>query len=139
VSTDPGHALQLAIVPRLKAQVADIASRVYDTVATNIAGEVTATFPYLQIGDDQVLPDDAECVDGSEIYVSVHVWSRAVGWLEAKKIAGQVRDALHLASLTITGHNLIEIRFRDARLLRDPDGKTRHIAMTFRALTEPVD
>jgi Protein of unknown function (DUF3168) len=133
VSLSPSYPMQVAVVDRLKKQVSLVSGRVYDEPPS------TFEFPYLTIGDDQVLADDAECVDGSEVYVTIHVWSQAVGWPEAKKVGDQVRDALHLADLTLAGHRLVEMRFRDARPLRDPDGKTRHIVITFRALTEPAD
>jgi hypothetical protein len=37
----------------------------------------------------------------------------------------------------LDGHSLELLHFQDARALRDPDGLTSHVAMTFRALTQP--
>jgi hypothetical protein len=41
---------------------------------------------------------------------------------------------LHAASLTLENHYLLQIRHAETLYLRDPDGKTAHAAMTFRAL-----
>jgi hypothetical protein len=129
-SVDPSLALQGAIVNAL--------------VAANVAGgrildqpPIDAVYPYVTIGEGQVLADLADCYDGSECFLDIHVWSRAVGYPETKRIADQVRGVLHDADLVLDGHSLELLHFQDARTLRDPDGLTSHVAMTFRALTQP--
>jgi hypothetical protein len=130
MSVDPSLALQGAIVNALAAANI-VGGRVYDQAPLD------AVYPYVTIGEGQVLPDLADCYDGSESFLDIHVWSRAVGFPEAKRIADQVRGALHDADLILDGHSLELLHFQDARALRDPDGLTSHVAMTFRALTQP--
>jgi hypothetical protein len=127
---DPSLALQKAFVAALRGQT-DAAGNVFDQVpASN-------PFPRVTLGEGQSIGDFADCIEGTESFLAVDVWSRAVGFPEAKRIGDQVRSALHDAALVLDGHRLVLIEFQDARALRDPDGLTSHIAMTFRALTEP--
>jgi len=128
--------LQKAIVARLKADAgvtAIVGQRIYDSVPTN------ATFPYIAIGPDQTLPSRADCYDGSVVVFQVDGWSRAVGLVEAKRISEAVREALSDAPLTLTGYRLIDLAFEESRVFRESDVLTSHAAISFRALTEPVN
>lgn len=114
-----------------------IEDRVFDKVPVDTAGKITARFPYITIFDMQVLDDGADCIDGEEVFIDIHVWSRGVGTVEAKQIAAAVKRVLDGADLDLgNGAALVDIRFQDARFLRDPDGLTTHSVVTFQALTE---
>ncbi|AZO77486.1 MULTISPECIES: DUF3168 domain-containing protein [unclassified Bosea (in: a-proteobacteria)] len=126
---DPSLALQGAINTRLRAQVTAVGNRVFDRVPADVA------FPYIELGEFQTLDDGAQCHDGQEVFVTLHVWSRAVGQVEAKTIAGVVRGALHEAELSLgIAWQFLEIAHQDTRYLKDPDGLTSHAVLTFRAL-----
>ncbi|WP_341989759.1 DUF3168 domain-containing protein [Azorhizobium sp. AG788] len=99
----------------------------------------TDPMPRIVIGEGQELPNRADCMDGREIYLDIHVWSHAVGQVEAKTLTAAVVAALDDVDLTLTGHVLDLLRFDGARYLRDPDGRTSHAVLTFRALTHPDD
>lgn len=130
MSVDPSLALQGALVARLKGAT-DAGNSVYDTVPTS------NPFPRITIGEGQTIGDFADCYNGSETFLDVDVWSQAVGFPEAKRIADQVRGLLD-DTMALTGHSLEIFEFQNARYLHDPDGLTKHIAMTFRALTQPT-
>lgn len=126
---DPSLALQGAINTRLRAQVPAVANRVFDRVEASVA------FPYIELGEFQTVDDGAQCHDGQEVYVTLHVWSRGIGQVEAKTIAGAVRGALHEAELNLgAAWQFLEIAHQDTRYLKDPDGLTSHAVLTFRAL-----
>lgn len=126
---DPSLALQGAINTKLRTDVAAVAGRVLDRVPANVV------FPYIEIGDFQTVDDGAQCHDGVEVYATLHIWSRAVGQVEAKTIAGAVRGSLHEAALDLgSAWQFIEIAHQDTRHLKDPDGVTSHSVITFRAL-----
>lgn len=130
---DPSAALQKAIVAHLKADAlvtTVLAQRVYDRVP------VPPIWPYASIGPAQALEDDADCVEAFEVFQQVDVWSEDPGFLEAKEIAGMVRKALHGAELALDGFVLNEIRVRNIRYLRAPDGLTSHAVIDIRALLE---
>lgn len=133
MSLDPSRDLQKAIVAALKAD-SDVTNlvgqRVYDAVPSG------ATFPYITIGGDEVTQDDAECLEGYEVFSQVDVWSRAVGQPEMKQIAGAVRYALHDAVLTLDDYALVSLQHEITRYLADPDGSTHHAAVSLRALID---
>ena len=74
--SDPCAELQVALRAALKADAQLQALfgpgkpvKVYDVPPVN------AATPYLVIGEDSFTPDMAECIDGAEVAVTVHVWS----------------------------------------------------------------
>jgi hypothetical protein len=136
---DASYELQLAIVGRLKGfqELAElIGGRVYDDVPRGPDRQVTATFPYVSFGPDQVIPEEFGCITGSEIFIQLDAWSRAAGFAEVKKIANAVRLALHNHDLPLTDNALVSFEFDGRRIFRDPDGKTSHAVITFRAVVE---
>ncbi len=126
----PAISLQKAVVSALTSVLGSV--RVYDRVPAH--GD---QFPHVVIGEGQALPNLADCMNGREHYLDVHVWSRAVGQGEAKEIAATVEACLHDADLILEGHVLDIITFDGARFLRDPDGLTSHAVVTFHAFTQP--
>lgn len=130
-------ALQGAVVAALKADAgltALISSRIYD------APPQDAVFPYVEIGEIQLVDDGAECFDGAaEAYVTLHVWSRSVGRPECHRIAEEIRGCLHYAGLDLGAeYDLIEITYRDLRVFRDADGVTSHGVVTLHALIDEI-
>lgn len=128
--SDPGLEIQKALVTALKATGGvGTGDRVYDRVPA------VPVFPYIRVGDDQVIGDDLDgCEDLSEVFCRIHVWSRAVGKPEAKTIAGAVRTRLKSAALTLTGFTVDLAEFVQAQHLDDPDGLTTHSVVEFRFL-----
>lgn len=128
--SDPALALQGELVRALKANGGvGTGARVYG------AGAVpnTPDFPYVTLGgEDQVLGDDVECADLSEVFVRIHAWSRTVGFPEVKAIAGAIRAAIKNATLSLSGFTVNEIEFVQTQYLQDPDGLTRHAVTEFR-------
>ena len=137
--TDPSLALQAAFVAAIKALNTEAGARVYDRVPKSNGTIASGTFPYVALGTGSVLNNQADCYDGSDVSLTVHVWSRAVGWPEAKRIADAIRTGLNNAELTLTGHTLELLTLDRVDYLNDPDGLTSHAALTFRALTQPQD
>ena len=139
--SDPALALQGAIIATLKAAAGVttlVSTRVYDNPPSVSPGAV-ATFPYVTIGEAQSIPQRADCIDGTEHFVAVHAWSRAVGFTEVKRIASAVRAALHEAEPAVTGYRLIDLAVQDTRFLRDPDGATSHAVIQMRAVLDAID
>lgn len=131
--SDPSLELQAAIVAVLKGNSPPIAgARVYD------AAPVGAIFPYVTLGDCQVLPDKAECIDGVEVYPQIDVWSRGVGYGEVKLLAKSILLLLDDIPLSVVGFNTVVFEVQDVRYLRDPDGLTRHAAITFHGILTPA-
>ena len=130
--SDPSLPVQKAMVGAMRdAGVAG--GRVYDEPPDPV------TFPYVTLGETQVLPDKADCIDGSEIFPVVDVWSRATGFPETKTVVSQVLAALDdQTGITVDGFQLVIFEFQDVRYLRDPDGLTRHGVVTFHGRLQPL-
>jgi hypothetical protein len=133
--SDPSLELQAALVAALKASGAlpsVVGGRVYDAVPAS------AVFPYVSLGDMQVIPDKSSCIDGVEIYPQIDVWSRAVGYPEVKTITKAVLAALDDQPLVVAGFNVVVFEVQGVQYLRDPDGLTRHAAVTLHGILTPA-
>lgn len=107
-------------------------ARAYDRVPPN------PPFPYITIPDGDVIDNGNTCEhDAFEVYVDLQVWSRAVGNVECKTVAGVLRDVI-MAGLTITGWVATVIDCERILHFMDPDGETARSRATFRFLIEPA-
>ena len=94
---------------------------------------------YIEIGEGQEIPDLAECIDGTEVYFDIHIWSRVDrSFADAKKIAATIWDCLKNATLTLSENKLLLIERENQQHMRDSDGISLHVVLTLRALTEPA-
>jgi hypothetical protein len=137
--TDPSLDLQGAVVKALKADAgvkAIVGAGVFDTVARKPDGSPNVAFPYIALGDMQMLPELAECTNAATNFVTLHLWSRAVGFPEVKQLGAAVIKALHDTTLTLASGSLQSLLLNSSRYLRDPDGLTSHAVLTFEALTD---
>ena len=127
---DPSGPLQIATFTALNGV---ISCPVYDRVPPN------AAFPYVTIGDVDVMEDAADGYDGDYAMVNVHVWSRAGGTMEAKTIAGAVRAAMSVL-LDASAHcvRVVTFLYERTRYLDDPDGVTKHAVVTLKYGVEPL-
>ncbi len=105
---------------------------------TNVFDRVpdSSPFPRVTIGPWQSIPDDADCYEGTESFVQVDVWSRAVGFPEVKGIADDIRDALHDGDLSVTGHTVEMMTVESIDYSRDPDGLTNRARISLRILSQ---
>lgn len=151
--TDPSADVQRAIFAALRGDAQLIAwfassarekpaeaPRVFDRIpADPTTGRWIAAFPFLHIGggDDQVIDDSAQCEDSAECLAPVHIWSRAVGSIEAKELAAHVIRILD-DEIAITGHRVISHRISDARGVDSGDALTTHRVVTPAYVTSPL-
>ena len=95
-------------------------------------------YPYVLIGEATARPGEADSKDSDafEQTLTIHTWSQYRGLKEVKQIMAQIVSALDQASLTVTGHNLIQAQFEFSETFLDPDGLTRHGVQRFRVTTQ---
>lgn len=90
------------------------------------------TFPWIEIGDRQIIPDDTVGLSGGtdggvSDFFDVHVWSRGyAGKKEAEDILDAIHGQLHGVALAVVGRASALAWIRNVRILRDPDGITHH-------------
>jgi len=138
--SDPAFAIQVALVGRIASLATEAGERVYDDVPseeqrTSDTGEA---WPYISLGNGQMVPVDEECFDRSSTYIDVNVWSRDLGFPQAKRIAGAIRAAVHEQELAIAGHVLDRMRVENINYSRDPDGMTRRARIELLIETHPA-
>ncbi|CDZ43193.1 Hypothetical protein NGAL_HAMBI1146_59660 [Neorhizobium galegae bv. officinalis] len=138
--SDPSLEIQIALAGRIAGLATEAGGRVYDDVPPepDRIAATGAAWPYVSFGNGQLVPIDEECFDRSTTFIDVNVWSRAVGFPEAKRIAGAIRMALHEQDLVIQGHVLDRMRVESIDYLRDPDGKTRRARISLSVETQPA-
>lgn len=124
-----GLSVQGAIFAALNGD-SNITAGVYDFVPAN------AAFPYIQIGEIDRQPEDAQGAKGLEQFVTIHVWSDRRGKKEAQEIQGQIYDCLHRQTLAVSGFVLMLLQSEN--IITDPDGLTRHGISRYRILTMEV-
>lgn len=126
-----GTQIQKAIHDALKAAPSVAGGRVYDHVPEG------AAFPYVEIGDEQILDDGNTCDDGWEVFADVHVWSRSVGYPETKGLIAAIVPRL-VRITAITGFTVIAVEVENTRVFRDPDGSTSHGVISVRFVITPA-
>jgi len=107
-------------------------ARVFDDVPPG------SDFPYITLGQASVTDWSTSSDTGFEHRLTLHAWSRYDGRREVKEIMAQMHGLLHDAALTLVNHTLVNLRFIFSDVFRDPDGRTYHGVMRYRAVTEPV-
>ncbi len=117
-------ALQLWLYQRLTApQIAGV-SGVFENKPQG------CRYPFIQIGESDLVPDDAQGAPGASYAITLHIWSREGGKGELKTIMGEVYERTHNADVELdgldTGFSFVE----HVRDFDDPDGRTQHGVMT---------
>lgn len=138
MSESAGLDVQEAIIGALRADPT-IQSLVGDRVWDQVKNAVP-TFPYITYGgDDEMFPevDPSDCADVVELFIQIDAWSTTFGQVEIKRIAGAVRLALNGAEFELDDHAMIvPVRHVITRYLPEPDGLTKHAAITLTTQVE---
>ena len=135
-----GPELQTAIYGALlAANICD--GRIYDQVPPekDRAAGSGASFPYVTIGDEQVIDDGNTCGESWDVMADIHCWSRPASGskVEVKTLRATIVAALN-TNLSLTGFVVVSAKLETARSLRDPDGKTEHDVITMRYQIDPA-
>lgn len=130
-------ALQAAVHAALSVDAAFTAlagtpPRLYDDVPPRPA------YPYVTFGQSSERDWSTGTDPGTEHVLTLHVWSKAAGRMEAQSISAAIQSVLHDAALTLSGHRLVNLRHELSEARRDSDGETIHGLVRFRAVTEPL-
>lgn len=123
MASEPSLEAQRLAVLRLRA-TAEVTSLV---PAANIFDRNSRpeVFPCIVLGTGQTIADGADCIDASEVFLDVHVWTEENTMAECKSIVGAVRRALDEYEAERDGYSCF-FNFENAVFLRDPDGLHSH-------------
>ena len=111
-------------------------SAITTTLGCGVYDEVIEgnTYPFISLGEETTIDYSTMTAVGSETTINIHIWSQYKGSKQTKEIMDKIHDLLHDIDLTVTGFNLINLRFEYSDIMRDTDGVTRHGVMRFRAI-----
>lgn len=106
------------------------------TLGAGVYDEVLegASYPFVSLGEETAVDYGTKDLVGGETTINIHIWSQYKGAKETKEIMDRIHDLLHDSNLSVSGFNLINLRFEYSDIMRDPDGVTRHGVMRFRAI-----
>lgn len=129
--TDPALAIQRALIDRLRGQT-DARDSVFDTPPAD------GIWPRIVLGPSQSRPERADCYDGTETFVDLHIWSRDVGYVQVKTIAGQVRGLLDDWDMPLDGHVCDLALIEDVRFLRGEAPHVSRAIVTLKIQSQPA-
>lgn len=93
----------------------------------------TQRFPYIEIGEPTINPNDTKNTIGENIVFVLHTWSDYNGYGETYDIMNLIYAALTDQPLTMLGGFVVQrIDSEGKNMFKDIDGKTRHGVMNFR-------
>lgn len=130
---DPTLAIQAAVVAALKAYAplsALVGAKIYDRVPPTVVP------PYCHLSGWQEIDEGTECMDASEVFFDVQVFSTAVGRPECANIAAVVKKALNRLQPTVTAHTNVEIQHNSTIYFTESDNLTSRAVVSFRALVD---
>jgi len=126
--------VQDAVLAALKADAALMAliGGVFDWVPED------QPYPYIVIGEAIETPDNSHDSHGSNLVITLHVWSKYRGYAQALTIAARVRALLEHRPLTVAGHRHVATYYVSQQTITDPEppGDIRHVPISFRVLTQ---
>lgn len=131
---DASWTLQRAVFARLDGDAAlkvDITG-VYDQVPSG------ARYPYISLGASSTRDWSTKTYAGQDHRFDIHIWSKARGHGEVKRLMEHVARLLDDADLMLDGHELIALRFDFGQVLKEPQGPVHHAIMRYRALTHEI-
>lgn len=91
-----------------------------------------AAYPYVLIGEDTNAEWDTDDRRGVESAITVHIWSIQRGRKETQIIQRKIYEALHQASLSVTGYQFVVCYFVTETTLLDVDGLATHGVSKYR-------
>lgn len=97
--------------------------------------------PFVVIGETTANNYHTSSGDAQEHTITVHCWTeQAVAGqsarLQVAKIMARVRDLLHYQSIALSAGNMPSLWCEFTETIADPDGRSQHGVLRFRAVTE---
>lgn len=136
---DPTTELIGGIFARLRATTsitALVGTKIYDNPPTY----PIPTSPYISMDGGDAISDDADCIDSYEVTLQIDVWSwganEAHSSAQVRKIAHEIKKALHDYDLPMTTNACVSIRHDITRFMRSDDDQVNHAAVSITAIVE---
>lgn len=139
---DPSAAMQVAIYSRLTSHAAMLAAFGGPVRAYDKTPGPKPEYPYLRIGDDQVLPRSNACMDGWDCVVTIHIFSQHAQRprMQVKEISDAILQAIATQDTppTPAGYAIKSLELGQARTYFEADGLVAHGVLTVEYLVRPA-
>ncbi|MGO1079960.1 DUF3168 domain-containing protein [Inquilinus sp. CA228] len=137
MSADSRIEVQIAILAALGAD-AELAAIVGDRIYDHAPDDCQA--PYIQIGGGERVPFHAQCMNGSDLLLTITTWADGHHASEdVIRMDRRINDLLDGQRIPVDGHGIQTMRLvRNRGPFRDPDGKTRQGVNEYRCITLPA-
>jgi hypothetical protein len=137
MTADSRLELHAAILARLEGD-AEIVAMVGDRIYDHAPDDCEA--PYIQLGQFEVTPFLAQCMDGSELLVTITTWADGHhASVQVMQMDARIRFLLDGQRFDVVGQAIQCLSFiRSRGPFRDPDGKTRQGVNEYRCFTLPA-
>tara|TARA_R100000388_G_scaffold4672_1_gene4965 strand:- start:535 stop:942 length:408 start_codon:yes stop_codon:yes gene_type:complete len=99
-------------------------NRIFDNVPQD------TDYPYVVIGNINVINRGTKSLDGNEYNVDIDVWSTYRGKKEISDAMERIYELLHDTTYTVSGANMVISQVRNTITLVENDGITRHGVLT---------
>jgi hypothetical protein len=131
------HAL-LAAIRQHAAADADVKAALGDPARLFDQHPKHPVFPFVTLGRVETVEADAADAPAFAHTVTFHIWSREAGKAEALAAVSALRNALHDASITLSGWRLVLLRAGAASVALAGDARGVQGVLTLNAITEPA-
>ena len=97
-----------------------------------------ATFPYVTLGQTAIFDQSTASETAHEHLVTLHIWSRKGGRLDALQIQDLLRTRLETLPATSGSLRIVSLRFEYQEVRHDPEVDAYHGMLRYRGYTEGV-
>ncbi len=121
--------------------LADIYSKLDAALAVEVGNNIEQdydTYPFVVLEQPDLDEDDTDSETGFQGIFQVHVWSKSKSDIETMNLQKTIYDTLHRLSYDTTNYGVSDIHQQSVRILREPDGITRHGVQRFVLSFEPL-
>lgn len=96
--------------------------------------------PYIQIGEAERTPFRAQCMNGSDLFLTITTWADGHhASVEVLRMDARINVLLDEQRIPVEGHGVELLQFvRSRGPFRDPDGVTRQGVNEYRCITLPA-
>lgn len=140
---DPTYEIIKKCIEILKANTvvsSFVGNRIYDRVPEKQDGTPNVPFPYISLGNTNLITDDYECIDAVTISLQFHCWSsgdsEAYSSVEVRKLAFAVRKCLKDIDIELDENGFVSLTHQLIAYNRSANGTVWQASVSFETLID---
>lgn len=130
---DLGVALQKFVYDTLKGstELMGKVNGIFDYVPPRIGQDSDVKFPFVVIGEDNIVDNSDKCGTLKDPRVTIHVWSEAETKIKLKEIMQIIHDLIHYVEGSVGGVRISTTNHEYTNTLQEAEGVVFHGIMVF--------